>query len=291
MATSVSCDDSHVGSHDHFGDAGNDSDGHGSLDSLFFPINQEGYKADTNSSLDPECRERVAETEFKDMDSPRAGQSQGGSIVSPVIAQAAFSYTTARAIVLDDDANHETGEYASSRRTKYELELGRGYDSRIPFQLRNPELASDAQIPPHGDLLPELGSETSSLSQLCAANGTHFTASQHSCCATGDGQRHAAGEVVWEHGDLIGYRVNRGKPEVLVPWMPTWDLASEYPPKVVARVRKNCQRERTTTMRDTRKRKARGRPRRPLTGDTLLRHHRPSSAAPSRSSPPAIGEI
>lgn len=147
-------------------------------------------------------------------------------------------------------------------------------------RLRPHEEMSATQDPRHGDQLPEPGSETTSLSQLCTANGIHLTGSQHSCPATGDGRGHAAEEVVWEHGDLIGYRVSCGEPEVLTPWVPTWELASEFPPEAVARVMNKRQGERitaATTTTDKRKRKARGRPRRPLTGNAAP----PSKAPPS----------
>lgn len=213
---------------------------------------------------------------------------------------------------------------APPRRTKHGQELGRGYDSRIPIQLRKseaddvavtdrerdgddddalndqrlpstvrrestlawpPSTGNHIDVPPenmtisrscgaddpesspagdqgsflgcptqdlrHSDLLPELGSGTTSLSQLCAANSTPLAGSQHSCRATGDGQR--CWSLGCQHGTLQG------------------EYPPEDPPEAVAWVRKKCQREKitpATITRDTRKRKARGRRRRPLTGDT-----------------------
>jgi hypothetical protein len=50
-------------------------------------------------------------------------------------------------------------------------------------------------------------------------------------------------EVVWEHRRLLDYRIVNGNPFVLVPWMPTWEPADEYPSEEVDRVRRNSQRQ------------------------------------------------
>lgn len=49
-------------------------------------------------------------------------------------------------------------------------------------------------------------------------------------------------EVVWEYRRLRDYRIVNGKPLVLVPWIPTWEPADEYPTEEVDRVRRNSQR-------------------------------------------------
>lgn len=198
-------------------------------------------------------------------------------IVSPKLQQirwrpptVAMTYTLTAATISDDAGNDSDGHDSSGNLFSPIKQDGYSTDANPSLdpnrRARIPEIEVKNMDRFQGDLLPELGSETVPLSQLSAANGTRLPASQHSCRATGDGQRHAAGEVVWEHGDLISYRVRAGRTEVLVPWLPTWEAASEYPPKAVARVRRKRRRGGTmpaTTMREMRKPKARGRPRRP----------------------------
>lgn len=106
-----------LGSHGRVEAAANSSDD--SLNSLFEdPTNPDKDSISTNSSLDPDSHERVSETEVKNGDRSRMGQSQN------------------RPIVLIDDVNHQMS-VCSPHRTQYGQELGRGYDSRIPIQLRN----------------------------------------------------------------------------------------------------------------------------------------------------------
>lgn len=52
------------------------------------------------------------------------------------------------------------------------------------------------------------------------------------------GQHNAENEVVWEYRHLLDYRTDNGKSLVLVPWVPTWEPADEYPPEEVERVRR-----------------------------------------------------
>jgi uncharacterized Fe-S cluster protein YjdI len=50
-------------------------------------------------------------------------------------------------------------------------------------------------------------------------------------------QDQVEGEIVWPYGPLRGYKVVNGKPLVLVPWKPTWELPDEYPRDEVDRVK------------------------------------------------------
>lgn len=56
-----------------------------------------------------------------------------------------------------------------------------------------------------------------------------------------DKWQHNVEEVVWEYGHLLHYRIVNGNPQVLVPWVPTWEPAGEYPPEDVDRVRRESQ--------------------------------------------------
>lgn len=58
-----------------------------------------------------------------------------------------------------------------------------------------------------------------------------------------EGQHNVEKEVVWEYRQLLDYRSVNGKSLVLVPWLPTWEPADEYPPKEVDRVRRNSKRQ------------------------------------------------
>jgi hypothetical protein len=42
-------------------------------------------------------------------------------------------------------------------------------------------------------------------------------------------------QIVWAHGHLLKYNVRDGKPCVLVPWYPTWELPDEYSKEEVDR--------------------------------------------------------
>ena len=55
------------------------------------------------------------------------------------------------------------------------------------------------------------------------------------------GQHSDENEVVWEYKRLLRYRTVNGKSLVLVPWVPTWEPADEYPPGEVERVKRQSQ--------------------------------------------------
>jgi len=56
-----------------------------------------------------------------------------------------------------------------------------------------------------------------------------------------EGQHDVEEGVVWEYRSLLDYRIVNGKPLVLVPWIPTWELPDEYPEEEVDRVRREYQ--------------------------------------------------
>lgn len=47
-----------------------------------------------------------------------------------------------------------------------------------------------------------------------------------------------AGDVMWEYGSLLAYRVEDGKPQILVSWYPTWESPDEYSKEDVNRVKR-----------------------------------------------------
>lgn len=47
----------------------------------------------------------------------------------------------------------------------------------------------------------------------------------------GKGQRRVGEGDVWANRRLLGYRIVKGRPLVLVPWVPTWEASDEYPEK------------------------------------------------------------
>jgi hypothetical protein len=53
-----------------------------------------------------------------------------------------------------------------------------------------------------------------------------------------EGQHDVREGVVWEYRHLLDYRIVNGKPLVLVPWTPTWELPDEFPEDEVDRVRR-----------------------------------------------------
>jgi hypothetical protein len=75
-------------------------------------------------------------------------------------------------------------------------------------------------------------------------------------CTDADGdQEILQDEIVWSHGHLIGYKVVKGKPYVLVPWYPTWESPDEYSKEEVGRVRRRWELQRPGSPR-----RPRGRP-------------------------------
>jgi len=44
-----------------------------------------------------------------------------------------------------------------------------------------------------------------------------------------DDQDEAHEKIVWELGPLLEYQIRNEKPQVLVPWYPTWEPPDEYP--------------------------------------------------------------
>jgi hypothetical protein len=57
------------------------------------------------------------------------------------------------------------------------------------------------------------------------------------------GQQTVEKEVVWEYRHLLDYRIVDGQSLVLVPWLPTWEPADEYPSEEVDRVRRHSRRQ------------------------------------------------
>jgi hypothetical protein len=151
--------------------------------------------------------------------------------------QAIFLYSTDEPIILEDDVNHQIGVCTPPRRTQHRQELGRGYDSRIPIQLRI--------------------SETEDVTATDREYDNRFEA---------DGRSEE--EKGWEYDGFSGYRVTGGTPEVAVCWRPTWEPAVEFPPDEVAKMEEKWQRSKLAAKepRSKKQSKRRGRPRQRFSG-------------------------
>ena len=124
---------------------------------------------------------------------------------------------------------------SSPRRTQHGQELGRGYDSRIPIQLRNSK-----------------------------TEGVTTTDRESNGSFDGDGRSE---ERVWEYDGFAGYRVVGGVPEVAVRWRFTWEPAAEFTPDEVAEMKEKWQRKSAVKeSRSNKQPKSRGRPRQRLPG-------------------------
>jgi hypothetical protein len=115
-------------------------------------------------------------------------------------------YPTDRPIGLEDDINHQTGVYsAPSRRTQHGQKLSRGYNLRMPIQLRSSEIKEVTTTDREFDGGLDVGG-----------------------CLE---------EKMWEYDGFGGYRVAGGVPKVAVHWRITWESAADSSSDKVAEVK------------------------------------------------------
>lgn len=116
--------------------------------------------------------------------------------------------------------------------------LGRGFDSRIPIQLRSAKTAG-------------------------------MTVTDRECDGNFDGDGRPEGKV-WEYDGFTGYRVVGGVPEMAVCWRFMWEPAADFPPDEVAEMKEKRQWGKLAAKESRSKKqpKGQGRPRQRLPGGT-----------------------
>lgn len=154
----------------------------------------------------------------------------------PIIGVATFLYFIGGPIVLENDVDHQVGVCFSPHRTQHRQEFSRGYNSRIPIQLRN--------------------SKTEGVTTTdCESNGSF----------NGDG---CVEEKVWEYDGFARYRVVSSVPEVAIHWRFTWEPAAEFTLDELAEMKEKWQRRKSAMKesRSSKQPKSRGKPRQRLSG-------------------------